>query len=238
MAAPSAFQPFDAATQPVRAVDGYFNTVRRAPTQPYARRHIGISEIGGPAFAASAVRPEESDMAVAGPGRPRALGQLISVSGRVYDEHGRPLQGVLMEIWNANCAGKYIHHNDPSPTPIDPNFVGVGRALTDAEGRYRIRTIKPGAYFVPENAPNWWRPPHVHFSLFGPGYTSRLVTQMFFPGEPLNEIDLILNAVPDESARRRLIASFTPELNTPDGALGYAHDFVLRGALATPADPR
>jgi protocatechuate 3,4-dioxygenase beta subunit len=228
------FHPLDDSTQSNRRIPGYTNTLKRSPQQPAIRRYISVSETTGPAF--PPIRVDESDLAVIAPGRPRALGQLITVSGRVLDEYNRPMPGVLMEIWNANCAGKYIHHNDPTPTPVDPNFIGVGRAMTDNDGRYRIRTIKPGAYAVPDAAPNWWRPPHVHFSLFGADYTSRLVTQMFFPGEPLNDIDLILTAVPDESARQRLIAHFAPDLNTPDGALGFTHDFILRGPLKTPAD--
>ena len=181
----------------------------------------------------------EADLTVTGPGRPRAMGQLIHLTGRVLDEYGQPLPGVLMEVWHCNAAGKYIHHNDPSPVPVDPNFIGFGRVMTDSQGRYRLRTIKPGGYAVPEHSfpgtqKNWWRPPHIHFSLLGPAVISRLITQMFFPGEPLNPLDLILNAIPDESARQRLVARFTPELNTDDGALGFVHDFVLRGKLATP----
>ncbi len=240
--AADSFTPYDDATQPVRRIDGYPNTQLRTPAQSPVKRFLSLSETTGPIFAPDSVDPAEADLTVIAPGRPRAMGQLIHLTGRVLDEYGRPMAGALMEIWHCNAAGKYIHHNDPSPVPVDPNFTGVGRAMTDAEGRYRLRTIKPGGYAVPEHSfpgtkKNWWRPPHIHFSLFGPTYMSRLVTQMFFPGEPLNPLDLILNAISDEAARGRLIARFTPELNTDDGALGYVHNFVLRGRLATPADP-
>lgn len=231
------FTPYDERTQPVRQIAGYPNTQLRTPAQTPVKRLISAADLTGPAFAAPPV--EEADLTVVSAGRPRAMGQLIHLTGRVLDEVGQPMAGVLLEVWHCNAAGKYIHHNDPSPVPVDPNFIGVGRMMTDTEGRYRLRTIKPGGYAVPEHSfpgtqKNWWRPPHIHFSLLGPATISRLITQMFFPGEPLNPLDLILNAIPDESARNRLIARFAPELNTDDGALGFVHDFVLRGPLATP----
>ncbi len=231
------FTPYDERTQPARRIAGYPNTQLRTPSQAPVKRLISAADLTGPTFAAPPA--EEADLTVTAPGGKRAMGQLIHLTGRVLDESGQPLPGVLMEVWHCNAAGKYIHHNDPSPVPVDPNFIGVGRVMTDAEGRYRLRTIKPGGYAVPEHSfpgtqKNWWRPPHIHFSLLGPAISSRLITQMFFPGEPLNPLDLILNSIPDESARARLVARFTPELNTDDGALGFVHDFVLRGHLATP----
>ncbi len=225
-------------TQSLRRIEGYTNTIKRSPGLTPVKRYVDDSETTGPIVAPSSVRPEESDLAVVSPGKPRALGQLMTLTGRVLGENGQPMPNVLLEVWHANCAGKYIHHNDPSPVPVDPNFLGVGRVMSDSAGRYRLRTIKPGAYAVPDAAPNWWRPPHIHFSLIGPTYLGRLVTQIFFPGEPLNAIDLILNAVPDADARNRLICHFAPDLNTPDGALGFTHDFVLRGPRQTPADPQ
>ena len=235
--APDSFAPYDDRTQPSRRIAGYPNTQVRTPTQAPVRRLISAADLSGPAF--DPVKAEEADLTVSGPGRPRAMGQLIHLTGCVLDEYGQPISNVLMEVWHCNAAGKYIHHNDPSPVPVDPNFIGVGRVMTDGEGRYRLRTIKPGGYAVPEHSfpgtqKNWWRPPHIHFSLLGPAVSSRLITQMFFPGEPLNPLDLILNAISDESARQRLVARFTPEFNTDDGALGFVHDFVLRGKLATP----
>lgn len=234
------FTPYDDRTQPTRRITGYPNTQVRTPTQPPVRRSISPLELRGPVFPRDSIAAAEADLSVTGPGRPRALGQLIHVTGQVLDEDGRPMAGALMEVWHCNAAGKYIHHNDPSPVPVDPNFIGIGRVMTDAEGRYRLRTIKPAGYAVPEHSfpgtqKNWWRPPHIHFSVFGPAYISRLITQMFFPGEPLNPLDLIFNAIPDEEARNRLVARFAPDLNTDDGALGFVHDFVLRGKSATPA---
>ena len=230
------FRPYDDRTQPTRRIAGYLNTLKRSPRARPQPRFLDQGDIAGPRFID--VHPEESDLSVARPGAPRALGQLITISGRVLDESGRPVAGALIEMWHANSCGKYIHHNDPSPVPVDPNFVGLGRTLSDAQGRYSFRTIKPGGYAVPHeggrSAKGWWRPPHVHFSLFGTRLTSRLVTQMYFPGEPLNELDLLLNAVPDRAARARLVARFRPDLTTADGALGFSHDFVLRGRLATP----
>jgi protocatechuate 3,4-dioxygenase beta subunit len=166
------------------------------------------------------------------------MGQLIVVVGQVVDEAGRPVPNIQLECWQANAAGKYLHHNDPSPVPVDPNFRGVGRIVTDQLGRYRIRTIKPGGYAVPYEGEGqlrgWWRPPHIHFSILGAGFGRRLVTQMYFPGEPLNQSDLLLNSIRDPEARTRLVSRFTPELSTDDGALGFRHDFVLRGRLETP----
>ncbi|MDX2058550.1 MAG: hypothetical protein SFV24_12165 [Gemmatimonadales bacterium] len=232
------FRPYDDATQPVRAVAGYRKSLLRTPGQVPWPRIGSPADATGPSFDPAALRPGEHDLAVVAPGRPRALGQLIVVTGRVLDEDGRPVRNALLECWQANAAGKYIHHNDPSPVPIDPNFVGVGRVMTDERGQYRIRTIKPGGYAVPFDGEGqlsgWWRPPHIHFSIFGPAFASRLVTQMYFPGEPLNERDLLLNSIRDQAARLRLIGAFAPELSTQDGALGFRHDFVLRGRFETP----
>ena len=232
----SDFRPYGDRTQPTRRIAGYLNTLKRSPRAQPQPRFIDQGDLTGPVFAD--LRAGENDLSVAAPGAPRALGQLITISGRVLDESGRPVSGALIEMWHANSCGKYIHHNDPSPVPVDPNFVGLGRARTDSAGRYSFRTIKPGGYAVPHeggrSAKGWWRPPHVHFSLFGTRLTSRLVTQMYFPGEPLNAFDLILNAVPDRAARARLVGTFRPDLTTADGALGFGHDFVLRGRYATP----
>jgi protocatechuate 3,4-dioxygenase beta subunit len=170
------------------------------------------------------------------------MGQLIAVTGRVLDEAGRPLRGALVEVWQANAAGKYIHHNDPSPVPVDPHFDGVGQLVTDEQGRFQIDTIKPGGYAVPHegagSASGWWRPPHIHLSVFGDGFASRLVTQIYFPGEPLNAFDLLLNSIPDLRARERLVARFDLGLSTPEGALGFQHDLVLRGPAETPFEDR
>jgi protocatechuate 3,4-dioxygenase beta subunit len=188
--------------------------------------------------------PVELDLTRVRPTAPRAIGQLIQVTGRVEDAAGRPVRHAVLEIWQANAGGKYRHELDPSPVPLDPAFEGAGRITTDAEGRYRLLTIKPGAYAVPYEerggAINWWRPPHIHFSIFGPGFSSRLVTQMYFPGEPLNEPDLLLNSIPSGRARALLVARFGGPL-APAGepALTYRHDFVLGGGRdGTPFEDR
>lgn len=233
-------------TQPRRRIAGYPNTQKRAGGARFWPRVISLADVTGPVFAPGSVRPEECDLSRLSPDAPRALGQLITVSGRVLDERGRPLSGCLMEMWHANTAGKYIHHNDPSPVPADANYRGHGRILTDDSGRFRFRTIKPGGYAVPDvetgAKTGWWRPPHLHFSLFGSNFGARLVTQMFFPGEPLNAHDLILNSIPDAAARDRLVLRFVPRArrnaDEGDAPLDYTQDFVLRGRFETPFESR
>jgi protocatechuate 3,4-dioxygenase beta subunit len=164
-----------------------------------------------------------------------ALGERIIVTGRVLDEDGRPIPGTLVEIWQANAAGRYAHEVDQHEAPLDLHFCGVGRVLTDEQGVYRFITIKPGAYPW-RNHYNAWRPQHIHFSLFGPSFATRLVTQMYFPGDPLLALDPIFNSVPDADARQRLIATFDLAVTVPEYALGYRFDMVLRGRDATPME--
>lgn len=229
-------------TQPRRRIPGYPNTQKRAGGSRFWRRVMSLADAAGPVFAALSVAPEEADLSRLTAGGPRALGQLITVSGRVLDEAGRPVRGALIEMWHANAAGKYIHHNDPSPVPADPHFRGHGRTLTDDAGRFRFRTIKPGGYAVPDDEPGaragWWRPPHLHVSLFGATFGARLVTQLFFPGEPLNAHDLILNSIPDRATRERLVLRFVPRTSSNsavgDAPLDYTQDLVLRGRFETP----
>ena len=159
----------------------------------------------------------------------------IAVSGRVLDEDGRPIRNTLVEIWQANAAGRYLHKNDQHNAPLDPNFAGEGRTFTDEDGRYRFLTIRPGAYPW-KNHYNAWRPQHIHFSLFGPAFATRLVTQMYFSGDPLLEFDPIFHSILDEAARRRLIASFDWLSTEPDTSLGFRFDIVLRGRDATPME--
>ena len=163
------------------------------------------------------------------------LGERIIVQGRVLDDGGRPIPNTLVEIWQANAAGRYAHRVDQHPAPLDPNFSGAGRMLTDSEGRYRFTTIRPGAYPW-RNHDNAWRPAHIHFSLFGTSFLSRLITQMYFPGDPLMPFDPILNSIPDEKARRRLIAAFDLNVTRPEWALGFTFDIVLRGPNGTPME--
>jgi protocatechuate 3,4-dioxygenase beta subunit len=153
----------------------------------------------------------------------------------VLDEDGRPVPHTLVEIWQANAAGRYVHVRDQHPAPLDPNFTGAGRALTDADGRYRFVTVKPGAYPW-RNHHNAWRPAHIHFSLFGPSFLSRVITQMYFPGDPLFKYDPIFQSITDERARERLVSRFDIDTTEPEWALGYQFDIVLRGRNATPLE--
>ena len=220
----------DARTQSEGVVEGYAQTAQRWPAQPLARRAPGPSELSGPRVS-SRLKTTAADLA--GRGAKRALGQLIDVRARVVDEDGAPVAGAMVEVWHCNAAGKYIHPNDSNDAPQDPNFYGAARLVADAAGQIELRTIKPGAYPVPDSG-GWWRPPHVHFSVWGRVWLSRLVTQMFFPGEPLNETDYILNAIRDPAARGRCIARLMPTGKGPASALVYEFQLVVRGNAATP----
>ena len=203
------------------------------PDSPLLPRPLTLSERTGPVELARKWNVGALDLCRSSENGPRALGQLISVTGRVTDEDGSPVSGVVMELWQANAAGKYVHEMDDHIAPIDPNFIGQGRLLTDEDGCYRVFTIKPGAYPVLSSG-WWWRPPHVHFSVLGPSWMSRFITQIFFPGEPLNETDLLLNAVPDKDVRARLLFEFTGAIVGDLSYIGYRRDFVLRGHRRTP----
>jgi protocatechuate 3,4-dioxygenase beta subunit len=234
-AAPGRFAPWPPGIEPVVPVPGYPNTWTHTPSQPLVRRPVGRTESTGPIALDRKLPCGEADLARPAPGR-IALGQLMHISGRILDEDGRPVRGAVVELWQANAAGRYFHPIDQRDAPLDPNFVGNGRVRTDDNGRYAFFTIKPGAYPVPVKE-TWWRPPHLHFSVLGPSSLSRLVTQMYFAGDPLNALDRILNAVPDEAARARLIAHDLPPAQVGDQYLGYVHDIVLRGRHATPEAP-
>ncbi|HXH66577.1 MAG TPA: protocatechuate 3,4-dioxygenase subunit beta [Candidatus Limnocylindrales bacterium] len=220
-------------TQPNLLYPPYVSSIKRAPKQPLIPIPVTLSEITGPSFPKEVVPPKAFDLTCQRKGEP--LGERIAVSGRVLDEDGRPIRNTLVEIWQANAAGRYLHKNDQHNAPLDPNFAGEGRAFTDEDGRYRFITIRPGAYPW-KNHYNAWRPQHIHFSLFGPAFATRLVTQMYFPGDPLLEFDPIFHSVPDEAARRRLIASFDWMSTEPDTSLGFRFDIVLRGRDATPME--
>jgi len=202
----------------------YVGTRLRAPKDPLVVVPATLSDVTGPAFGASAVEASDSDLTRQHAGEPH--GQRIVVSGRVLGSDGTPLRGQLIEIWQANAAGRYRHANDQHPAPLDPNFTGAGRCLTDCEGRYRFVSVKPGAYPW-RNHPNAWRPAHIHLSVFGRAFTDRLVTQMYFPGDPLFEFDPISQSVRDPAARRRMVSAFDWETTTPEWALGYTFDIVL-----------
>jgi protocatechuate 3,4-dioxygenase, beta subunit len=221
----------DPLTQAQGVEAGYAQTARRWPSQPLVRRPHTAAELSGPQRVPRILSTEKSDLA--GHGAKRALGQLIRLRLRVVDEDGAPLQGTLVEAWHCNAAGKYIHANDTHDAPVDPNFYGAARLAADADGRVELRTIKPGAYPVPDTD-GWWRPPHVHFSVWGRVWLSRLVTQMFFPGEPLNDADVILNAIRDPQARGRCIARSVPSRTNE---LVFEHELVVRGRNAVARMP-
>jgi protocatechuate 3,4-dioxygenase beta subunit len=223
--------PIPAGTHPPADSPGYRSTALRHPTEPLVVIPQTLSELTGPAYPYGYLGPLDNDLTRQHAGEP--IGERIIVEGRVLDEDGRPIPQTLVEIWQANATGRYAHENDTHDAPLDPNFSGAGRTLTDAEGRYRFVTIQPGHYPW-RNHPNAWRPAHIHFSLFGQSFLSRLITQMYFPGDPLQALDPIFNSVPDAAARQRLIARFDIDLTQPEWALGYRWDIVLRGRQATP----
>jgi protocatechuate 3,4-dioxygenase beta subunit len=223
--------PREPRTQSEGVVPGYAQTAQRWPSQPLARRPHGAAELSGPRELSRRFAAARSDLA--GSGDKRAIGQLIRIRARVVDEDGAPVPGALVDIWHCNAAGKYIHPNDASDSPADPNFYGAARMSAGDTGLIELRTIKPAAYAVPDTD-GWWRPPHVHFSVWGRVWLSRLVTQMFFPGEPLNEHDHILNAVRDPEARNRCIARVVPGRGD---ALIYEYQLVVRGRRASPGMP-
>jgi protocatechuate 3,4-dioxygenase beta subunit len=210
--------------------EAYKSTVKRAPSQPLIEIPLTISELTGPGPGISAVTPEDADLTTnAGTGG-EAIGQRIIVTGRVLDEHGRPVPNTLVEVWQCNAAGRYLHRADQWRGPLDPNFLGMGRCLTDDEGVYRFLTIRPGAYPW-KNHPNAWRPAHIHFSVFGPNAVSRLVTQMYFPDDPLLALDPIMQSSP---AAQRMVATYDHGVTEPEWALGWRWDIVLRGPRQTP----
>jgi protocatechuate 3,4-dioxygenase beta subunit len=227
----TAYRRHEAGSQPTSLYPSYRGTVQRTPRQPLIFLPHTLSEVTGPVYGQSDVEPSDSDLTRQHSGEP--LGERIIVTGRVLDDGGRPVSQSLIEIWQANAAGRYAHQGDDHPAPLDPNFSGAGRILTDANGRYQFTTIKPGAYPW-RNHDNAWRPAHIHFSLFGPAFATRLITQMYFPGDPLFVHDPIFQSIPDENARQRLISKLDMDVTQPEWALGYRFDIVLRGREATP----
>ena len=212
---------------------GYRSSALRAPRQPLVMLPHRLTEVTGPLLGADRVKPEDADLTRQHDAAPQ--GERIIVTGRVLDSDGRPVPDSLVELWQTNAAGRYRHAVDQHDAPLDPNFTGLGRCMTDSGGRYRFVTIKPGAYPW-RNHPNAWRPAHIHFSLFGRSFTQRLVTQMYFPGDPLLPLDPVLSSVPDPAGRQRLVAEFDIALTEPEWALAYTWDIVLRGREATPVE--
>jgi protocatechuate 3,4-dioxygenase beta subunit len=210
----------------------YRSSIKRAPAKPLILAPHTLSELTGPVYGHEIVQPGDADLTKQHKSEP--LGERILVHGRVLDEDSKPIPNTLVEVWQANAAGRYVYVVDQHPAPLDPNFTGAGRAITDAEGRYQFLTIKPGAYPW-GNHDNAWRPAHIHFSLFGHSFASRLVTQMYFPNDPLIPFDPVYDSVPEES-RARMISSFDMEATVPNWALAYRFDIVLRGRAQTPME--
>jgi protocatechuate 3,4-dioxygenase beta subunit len=221
----------EARQHPQRLYPPYRSSVLRHPRQPLvALKDPDAVELSGPVFGVTDVTEMDADLTRQHHGEP--LGERIIVTGRVLDRNGRPVRGQLVEIWQANASGRYAHLRDQHLAPLDPHFTGVGRCLTDDQGAYRFTTIKPGAYPW-RNHTNAWRPAHIHFSLFGAAFAQRLVTQMYFPGDPLFPYDPILQSVTDDAARQRLVAAYDHDLSVPECSLGYRWDIVLDGPAAT-----
>ncbi len=225
----------DTPVDPPYLYPDYRSTLLRAPSRPLTVLPHSLTEMSGPVFGEGRVGEMDHDLTRQHAGEPH--GQRIIVHGRVLDADGRPVRNTLLEVWQANASGRYAHSADNHPAPLDPNFSGAGRTFTDDDGRYRLITIKPGAYPW-QNHANAWRPAHIHFSLFGRSFTQRLITQMYFPDDPLFEQDPIFNSIPDPKVRERLISRFDQSETVPEWALAFRWDVVLRGDRATPLDDR
>lgn len=226
------YDPWPDGVQPSVPIEGYPNTWTHTPSQRLFQKPITRTEVTGPVDLWRKLQCGDSDLSRTSTGK-QAQGALMQVSGRVLDEDGRPVPNAIVELWQANASGRYAHALDDRAVPLDPNFLGHGRVRSDENGAYAFLTIKPGAYPVPVKD-TWWRPPHIHFSVLGPSSLSRLVTQMYFPGDPLNDWDRILHSVGDPAARDRLVATQLHPSKVGGDHLGYHHDIVLRGRSATP----
>jgi protocatechuate 3,4-dioxygenase beta subunit len=220
-------------TDPPLNYPEYRSTALRHPTHPLVYLPEQVTEMTGPQLGHLRPGPLDNDLTRQHQGEP--VGERITVSGRLLDPDGRPIREALVEVWQANAAGRYAHRWDRWPAPLDPHFSGGGRAVTDGEGRYRFVTIKPGPYPW-GNHPNAWRPAHIHFSLLGRSFEQRLVTQMYFPGDPLFPYDPIFNSVREQAARERMISRFSLDASQENWALAYDFDIVLGGRAATPID--
>ncbi|GAA1702502.1 protocatechuate 3,4-dioxygenase subunit beta [Dietzia cercidiphylli] len=218
------------AIRPCLDYSPYRSSLLRHPTKDLHQVDPEGVELWSPCFSHRDVDPLEADLTIQRSGEP--IGERITISGRVVDGDGRPVAGQLIEIWQANAGGRYIHQRDQHPAPLDPNFTGAGRCLTDENGGYSFQTIKPGPYPW-RNHRNAWRPAHVHFSLFGTEFTQRIVTQMYFPGDPLLALDPIYQSITDQGSRDRLVARYGHDLTRPEWSTGYRWDIVLTGAHRT-----
>jgi protocatechuate 3,4-dioxygenase beta subunit len=219
-----------ARSHPDRGFTPYRSSTLRHPTKDLVRADPEVIELVSPVYGHSDVAADEGDLTIQHAGEP--LGERIIVAGRVLDGEGRPVRNQLLEVWQANAAGRYVHKRDQHPAPLDPNFTGAGRVITGDDGSYQFISIKPGPYPW-RNHRNAWRPAHIHFSLFGTEFTQRLITQMYFPGDPLFALDPIYQSITDADARERLVAKYDHDLTRPEWALGYRWDIVLTGSKAT-----
>ncbi len=226
----------DRKSHPPYVFSAYGSSVKRGPLKKLVPIKQTLSEITGPLFNDIKLDEGENDLSRTDAGK-EAMGERIIVVGKVMDEDERPVPNSVIEIWQANAAGRYRHPVDQHNAPLDPNFTGAGRCVTNEKGEYRFMTIKPGAYPW-LNHSNAWRPAHIHLSLFGPSFVTRLVTQFFFPGDPLIPLDPILNSIPSKNGRQRLIAAYAHDVTEPEFALGYRFDIVLRGRQGTPFEDR
>jgi protocatechuate 3,4-dioxygenase beta subunit len=230
---PVPYAPEQPGTQPPNDFPDYKSTIKRHPLRAPTRIPHSLTETTGPTFTGRWHGKNVADLTRQHKGEP--LGERIIVAGRVLDEGGRPVPNTLIELWQANAAGRYAHPRDQHDAPLDRNFTGRGQVVTDKHGNWRFVTIKPGHYPW-RNTYNAWRAQHLHFSIFGPAFATRIVTQMYFPGDPLLSDDPIFRSIPDLIARERLIAAYDPELGKPEWAMGYRWDIVLRGRAATPME--
>jgi protocatechuate 3,4-dioxygenase beta subunit len=226
-----AFNPVKPGVHPLNSYPEYRSTAKRHPKRKSIELQHTLSEVTGPTFTDGWTGPDKVDLTRQHKGEP--IGSRMILAGRVLDEGGKPVPGTLVELWQANSAGRYAHEVDTHDAPLDPNFTGAGHLVTNDKGEFRFLSIVPGAYPW-RNSDNAWRAQHTHFSVFGPGVATRIITQMYFPGDPLLEYDPIFHSIPDEAARNRMICSYDPNLSEAEWALGYRFDIVLRGRAATP----
>lgn len=229
------YRPRDRSIHPAACAPEYKTSVVRSPRKPLVAIQPSLSELTGPIFGHDLLDPLDDDLILNGRVDRDPIGERIIVHGQVLDENGRPVPNALLEIWQANAGGRYRHVNDDYVAALDPNFIGYGRCLTDEEGWYRFRTIKPGPYPW-RNRPDDWRPAHIHLSIFGHAFVTRLITQMYFQGDPLLPLCPIYNAIPDAGARERLVAPLDMSASLALDTLGYRFDIVLRGRKQTPLE--
>lgn len=237
MTKPQVLTRLDWNVQPPYLHEAYRSTVKRSPRQPLVPLPQTLSELTGPVYGEDDIHELDNDLTRNAIVNGEPIGERIIVAGRVLDENDRPVPNALVEVWQANATGRYMHKYDQHPAPLDPNFSGGGRILTDKNGEYRFTSIRPGAYPW-GNHSNAWRPPHIHFSIFGTNFLSRLVTQMFFPGDPLLPLDPIFNGVPDEKGRDRMISTYAHDVTEENWALGYRFDIILSGSKMTPFETK